>query len=305
MNRFLLLLPIALVLFAQARPELKVAGNMTTIELTPVLVAANGLYKGPITVSNGGIPILVKGEVDLATNAETQLLRQSVDDPSLRVIFTVAESYYRVVAKRSAGIRKVSDLKGKRIATSPNTSAHYYLVKTLALAKVDEKDVTVVPITPLSKMPEALKSGQVDAVAIWEPESENSAAILGADAIVFQDRSVYRELFNLNTSTKVLANPAKRAAVVEFLRSLIAASKQIRETPKTFWPLVSSKIGFSEALIAKSWPHLRYAGGIVPDLLNVMEQEEVWVAKERNRTPRTRAQLAGFIDASLLAEASK
>jgi hypothetical protein len=34
-----------------------------------------------------------------------------------------------------------------------------------------------------------------------------------------------------------------------------------------------------------------------------MEREEVWVARERNRTPRTRAQLATLIDASLLQEA--
>src|SRR5437870_8690368 len=81
-----------------AQPPLRIAGNMTTIELAPVLAAANGLYRGPVTVINGGIPALVKGEVDAATNAETQLLRQSVDDPSLRVIFTVAESFYRVVA---------------------------------------------------------------------------------------------------------------------------------------------------------------------------------------------------------------
>ena len=80
---------------------------MTTIELSPVLVAANGLYKGPVTVINGGIPAIVSGDVDIATNAETQLLRASVDDPSLRVLMTVSESFYRIVGRRSAGIGKV------------------------------------------------------------------------------------------------------------------------------------------------------------------------------------------------------
>ena len=51
--------------------------------------------------------------------------------------------------------------------------------------------------------------------------------------------------------------------------------------------------------------NLRFAGGIVPDLLDVMTEEEVWVAKERNRTPRTRAQLSVFIDRSLLDEAKR
>jgi len=171
------------------------------------------------------------------------------------------------------------------------------------LAKVNEADVTVVPITPLSRMPAALKNHDVDAVAIWEPESENSAVALGPDAIVLQDRKVYRELFNLNTSTKVLADPAKRQALVEFLRALIAASERIRSRPQEVWPLLSAQLNYSEAVISKSWPQLRYAGSMVEDLLNVMEQEEPWVAKERNRIPRTRAQLAVFIDGSLLAEA--
>src|SRR5215471_6362990 len=98
-----------------ATPPLRIAGNMTTIELGPVLVAANGLYRGQVTVINGGIPNLMRGEVDAATNAETQLLRQSVEDPSLRIILTEAESFYRIVARRSAGITSVRDLRGKKV----------------------------------------------------------------------------------------------------------------------------------------------------------------------------------------------
>lgn len=292
----------AITLLAQPQPLL-VSGNMTTIELSPVLLAANGIYKGPITVINGGIPNIMSGEVDAGTNAETQLLRQSVDDPTLRVIFTVSESFYRIVARRSAGITKVSDLKGKRITTPRNTSAHWFLEKMLRTAKLTEADVTLVPITPVTDMSKALKDGRVDAVAMWEPEAQLSIDLLGKDAIVLQDRKVYRELFNLNTSTKVLADPAKRRAIVELLRSLITASKQLREQPRQHWPFIAGKLNYTPELISKSWPDLRYAGGMVKDLLDVMEEEEVWVAKERNRTPRSRAQLATLIDDSLLKEA--
>jgi NitT/TauT family transport system substrate-binding protein len=227
-----------------------------------------------------------------------------VDDPSLRIIFTEAESFYRIVARRSAGISSVKDLRGKKIAIAPNTSAHYYLVKSLALAGVEEGAVTVVPVTPITQMPVLLKNREVDAVAIWEPESENSAAALGPDAIVLQDRKVYRELFNLQTSTKVLSDPAKRRALVEFLKSLATASESLRARPQQFWPLLASKLNYTEAVIAKSWPNLRYAGSMADDLLDVMVEEERWVAKERKRTPRSREQLAVFIDKSLLADAS-
>lgn len=276
---------------------------MTTIELSPLLVAADKIYPGEIRLANGGIPAIVSGMADVATNAETQLLRQSVDDPDLRVIFTVAEGLYRLVARRSAGIRRIADLRGKRITTPPNTSAHYFLVKMLATAHLSETDVTLVPINPLTDMSAALKEGRVDAVSMWEPEAERALAAVRSDAVVFQNPRVYRELFNLNTSAKVLADPAKRRAIVELLRSLIASSAQIRQRPRQYWPLIAGKLNYTPETVSRSWPNLHYPGTLVSDLLDVMVEEEVWVAKERNRTPRTRSQLAALIDRSLLDEA--
>src|SRR5690606_8343299 len=48
------------------------------IELSPVLVAANSFYPERLAVGEGGITRISSGEADLATNAETQLLRESV-----------------------------------------------------------------------------------------------------------------------------------------------------------------------------------------------------------------------------------
>ena len=82
------------------------------------------------------------------------------------------------------------------------------MARTAGVAEADVKAVAV----PLPDMPAALKRGDVDAIAIWEPQANNSEQALGADAIVFQDRPVYRELFNLNTTAEVLADPARRSA---------------------------------------------------------------------------------------------
>jgi NitT/TauT family transport system substrate-binding protein len=286
-----------------ASNELRVFGAMTTVELSPVLVAANGIYPGPVSVSNGGVTNLTNGTADVATNAETQLLRQSVDDPDLRIILTVTENFYRIVARKSAGIQKVSDLKGKKITVPRNTSAEYFLYKMLATAKLTEDDVTIVPITPVSEMAAALKDGRVDAVAMWDPETARAALAVGDDAVVLQDKTVYRELFNLNTSAKVIANPAKRRAIVEFLRSIRTATQRLETKPRDLWPYISSKLNHSIELLEKSWPQLRFTKGIATDVLNVLEEEERWVARERSRSPRTRAQLAILIDKSLLDEA--
>ena len=48
---------------------------------------------------------------------------------------------------------------------------------------------------------------------------------------------------------------------------------------------------------------MKFPVKIVPDMLDVLEVEELWIAKLGNRPPRSRAELAQFIDASVVEEA--
>jgi NitT/TauT family transport system substrate-binding protein len=285
-------------------PPLRVAVNMTTVESAPVFLAAQGAAGGEMALTGGGIPLLVDRTADAATNSETQILLRSVDNPELRIVMTVAECDYRIVARRSAGIRRLVDLRGKRVGTPANTSAEYYLSKMLRTVKLDEPDVTVVPM-PVADMAAAMRRGDVDAVAGWEPGAQDSMAALGTDAIVFQDRSVYRELFNLNTTAGVLSDPAKRRVLVDVVRAIAAASRDVRARPADVRPLLSSRINVPQATIATVWRHFRFPTSLPPDTLDVLIEEEPWVAARQKRSPRTRAQLQSLIDDSVLREATK
>ena len=287
-----------------ASAQLRVAGNTSTIELAPVLLAASELGAQRVAVENGGIPALFDAEAaDLATNAETQALRQSVDHQDLRIILTVAEGFYRVVARRSAGVRSLADLRGKRIATAPSTSSAFYLYKMLATVGLEPADVTIVPLSPLSKMPAALDAREIDALTIWEPEIQRAADLVGSDAIELEDRRVYRELFNLYATAESLADAKRRAAIVVFVQAVIEATTRINSEPRVVWPIVAAATGYDPALIERVWRHEGYPATLVSDLLDVMVEEDRYLAPERNRSPRPRAELATLIDDSVLREA--
>ena len=280
------------------------------IELAPVLVAARDFTPAPLTVGRGGITRITAGEVDLATNAETQLLRESIRNPDLRIIMTVSEGFIRIVARRSAGIETLADLKGKRIMGQPHTSATYFLMAILGTVGLSEDDVEVVGVTATkdgkrgyAEMPGALARGEVDAICTWEPEPVTALELLGDDAIVFDDREVYREAFNLHARAQDLADPEKRRSIVEFVRAVAAASEALREHPEQYWPHLAEITGFTLHEIEESWPELAFPVHIVPDLLDVLEREDRWVAKELDRQPRTRAELAQLIDHSVLVDA--
>lgn len=301
-----------------ALTPIKVAGARW-IELSPVLVAASHFYPQKLEVPAGGVVSITSGAADLATNAETQLLRESVANPDLRIIMTVSESFYRLVGRRSAGIHSLADLKGKRVLVPRLTSAHYYAVAMLRSAGLDEKDVTWVTLSAQPppagqtspapsgrfRMAEALARGDADVIATFEPEPAVAVRLLGSDAIILQDRRVYREAFNLNARGRDLADPEKRRAIVRFVRAVADASQALRKDPGPYLPGVSNVIGFSAEEIRWGWPETEFPVRIIPDMLDVLETEEIWLAGISSRAPRGRAELAKLIDRSVVDEALK
>ena len=114
---------------------------------------------------------------------------------------------------------------------------------------------------------------------------------------------MYREVFNLHARATDLADPTKRRSIVAFVRAVAQAAAALKDDPETYWPHVSGVTGFTTEEISWGWPEMEFPVRIVPDMLDVLEVEDVWVAKERNRTPRSREELARLIDASVVEEA--
>jgi NitT/TauT family transport system substrate-binding protein len=280
-----------------------VAVNTSTIEGAPVYIADNGPMGAGFQVINGGVRNLANGGAHAATNAETQLL--VVGTPNVRLLFTVAEGLYRVVGKRSAGIRTPADLRGKRISIPRDTSAHYYLVRTLIAAGLTEADVTLVVDLPRDQMASGVVAGKADALVMWEPEAEKAVAALGADAVVFQDNRMYREFFSLYASTETLGNPKRRQELVGFVKALLAATDEVKRRPEPHFPLIAKTVNQSLDWVTRSWKHHAFPAALPAELLDVMVEEERWVARNQKREPRSRAALQALIDTSVLAEARR
>lgn len=300
---------------------LRVYGNLSTLELAPVLLAASKVDEGEVILKQGGI-LSLYGEEDaslpnlrahgishVATNSETQGLRYSFDHPDLRIIFTVAEGLYRIVARRSAGIVKLADLRGKRIGTMPRTSSAFYLDQMLKRVGLSDEDVVVVPFVagsskPLKEMRNALINGDIDAVTIWEPEMQRCQEALGGDDIEFFEASGYREQFCLYSTQSCLSDPFWRSRIVAFVKALVVASQELRRQPDKAQSLVAQAAGFDLQTVVRSWCHHAYPGTLLPNLLNLLIEQEPWVARETGRTVREPGRLAQLIDASILEEAT-
>jgi NitT/TauT family transport system substrate-binding protein len=116
---------------------------------------------------------------------------------------------------------------------------------------------------------------------------------------------VYRELYNLNTTTATLNNPVKRRQTVAYVRELLAACHDATYNPLRAQELVSKSSGYDLKLIQAAWHHHRFTCSIPTDMLDVLVEEEKWIAASEKRQPRNREQLNLLIDRSILDEARK
>jgi NitT/TauT family transport system substrate-binding protein len=289
-----------------------VSAAKMAVETAPIRLALRNLYGESAEMPNGGVIALVGGKkrmADLGSNGEAQALRQSVHEPGMRVIMTVAEGHYPLIARRSAGINSLADLKGKRILNYQRTTGGYFLHKMLKTVGLTMADVTLVEI-PLGKVGEVAARKEVDAVAIWEPDSEQalrSLRLAGEDVTIFSGNGIYHERYNLCTTADALANSMQRRKIVALMRAIIAANVEMNRNPAIAaqaQAMVAKAGGlYTAEEVALAWPYVKFVASFDEGLLDIFTEEEIWLADIEKRKPRSREKLARLIDRSAFDEA--
>ncbi|KAF2714274.1 periplasmic binding protein-like II [Pleomassaria siparia CBS 279.74] len=291
---------------------LKIGSSLQWIEHTPQPYAIKNFYKGVTapTIASGGVASVASDtSFDLGANAETQGLKQYAGHRNIRLIYIICEVPYRLVANKASGINKLSDLKGKRIGTIAKTSATVFVDKLLASAGLKESDYTLVSGSVCMKapcssstFPQQLVNRQIDAFGVWEPAVELGAAALGANAIIFQNASVYREVYSLYSTTDKLKDPAKRKDIVAFVRALNQTLDVFANKPDTVYQTVASATGVDVSVVKAVWPDHHWSGTWGADLLPFLIDEDAYLAKKDNRAVIPKADLERFLDTSIIAE---
>jgi len=295
---------------------LKVAFNPQWIEGTPFTYANRNLYKGSDTATavSGGVASISDRAVELGGNAATQGLKQYVRNKNYRLIYIVVDVTYRIVANKAAGIRTITDLKGKRVGSIPGTSAEVFVRALLGNAGLANSDYTVVSgnvcmKTPCGSgtFPAQLKSKSIDAFGVWETAVQLGVEAIGEEnAVIFKNASVYREVYSLYATTENLNNPATRKKIVEYVKALNTTLEIFRSEPEKVYPTVAQAINVDVPVLRKVWEdHVWGPRSLGDDLVDFLLREDQLLARMDRRTAATRAEIEKFIDKSVYEDARK
>ena len=123
-------------------------------------------------------------------------------------------------------ISTLADFRGKRIAYAEGTARQPFVLAALKRAGLTKQDVVLVPLRS-ADIPDAIRAGQVDIAPLNEPHfSRYLADFTGASALPeAQYEGLPRGLFYLYASDEALGDPAKAAAIRDFVERWIAANR--------------------------------------------------------------------------------
>jgi len=318
---FLLLTSSSLLLSGVT--ALTVSAMAQNIEATPLVVTLEDYYNTTsYAFVNALLPVGVNPRIDLHAGSEVHVLNDAPHRPDLRIVGTVVEFSYRIVADKRKGILQPSDLRGKRIGVVPNVTAEYFAYRYLRdVVGLNESEYTFVRTGALcyslpcgnGTYPHMLATGELDAFTAFEPTTTvGGMAINEENAVFFRNDTLYRKLNVLYTTQAKLDNATTRAEIVGFLRALGKTHEVFTREPEKIWPRVAKITApmsnttanmATEEIMKKFWPLTKWSRALAADLVDLMVEEDKWVAVIEGRSPMGKEMIQSLVDDGPLKEA--
>ncbi|EJM62591.1 ABC transporter substrate-binding protein [Pseudomonas sp. GM48] len=210
--------------------------------LRTVVEAANALegidYKVEWANFQGAAPLfeaLRAGAVDLAPAGDTPVLAAATGGTPLRIV-AVRRSQSRGIAilvPADSAIHGVADLKGRNVVVSSarGSISQYLLIRALANAGVDEKDVSVGFVLPTDALA-AFNAGKIEAWAtfgIYQAFAEQQGA-----RVLISGEGINTGLTFITASDEALTDPLKRKALSDVLQRFAMAFEWARQNPDEY-----------------------------------------------------------------------
>lgn len=140
---------------------------------------------------------------------------------------------YEVGVAPGSGITKLEDLRGKKVAYSPGQAQGALVLRILEKAGLAQDDVKLIELPSTGDAySSALSSKQVDAAPLGGVQIKRYLAKYKADGATTLRHGLRDDPGHLYSPAKVLADPAKAAALAKYAEAWGKAQRWIEDHPK-------------------------------------------------------------------------
>lgn len=216
--------------------------------------AAEGVDAEMVTVSTGRLAMdqMLAGKLAMVSSATFPFVTNSFLRDDIRIVATTAicGNDNQIVARKSAGIASVRDLRGKRVGVAKGSTTQYVLDLLLVEQGLGTGDISQVDAAA-EELLGLLAEGKLDAVCTLGIWVEKAREQLGDDAVVFTDETLMRITTVLSANkTWIDQHPDLLAKV---LKAYLRAEEFVRENPDASFDIVTEYLGHSRDSARKLW----------------------------------------------------
>jgi NitT/TauT family transport system substrate-binding protein len=176
---------------------------------------------------------------DMATLTLDETMDLMESGIKLRILMALDVSNGADAVMAKPYIKKLSDLKGKRIAILNIPLGVYMLSRTLDAAGLTRKDVTVIPVAE-SKHEEMYRLGKADAFITFDP-FKTALAKRGAH-VLFDSSMIPNEIFDLMLVREEVFQ-ARREDACDIARQWMRTLQYMRQSPDAAAASIAKRLG--------------------------------------------------------------
>jgi ABC-type nitrate/sulfonate/bicarbonate transport system substrate-binding protein len=280
---------VSAVAHAQAPANEIILGCEMSFVSSPVWIAENrGYFK------EEGVNVIIKefdsgktaldtmlndGNLNMVTVAQTPVVFNSFKRNDYVIIgaMVYSDNDVKVLVRRDKGIKKPSDLRGKKVGITSGSTGHFFLGLFLTYNGLGISEVDIIALEA-SKLPQALAEGRVDAISTWEPHILNAGRLLGEKALILSKEGIFREDFYFAVDRKFAENNAE--TLRRFLKAIQRAEEFIWKNREASINIVSKRLKVNRELTASVWDAFEFRLILDQSILTSLEHEARWAIRE-------------------------
>jgi NitT/TauT family transport system substrate-binding protein len=237
----------------------------------------NGLNVTIMNYTSGMAAVndVLNGKLDIAATAEFPLVTNSLKGQNISALACIGKFQLQdLIARKDHGIQNVSDLKGKTIGVPLGTISEFYLGRFLELNDLSFQNVTIVNITPTGAM-NAIVSGTVDAVVIWQPYAYAIEEQLGSNAVFWSPQSSQATyILEVANNNWIKENPE---IANHFINALAQAESYYINNPSKTETMIQKGLNYTDGYMASVWHNQQISLSLDQSLILALDDEAQWL----------------------------
>lgn len=242
--------------------------------------------------------MLFNQRADLATFSDSVVMFQGFKSPVFSVLttFVRTDSDLRLLTLKKNDIVSVAQLADKKVGVVKASASEFYIDSMRISHAIDKSRIHKVYLKP-DQLGNALQSGLVDAISVWEPWGHQLEVKASQNVADLSLKGIYSLSFNLSALTESVEK--HRKGYLRVLSALEMSINWMTDHPDMAKILIAKRLNVESMELAEMWESYAFRLSLSNSLLSELQLQARW-AKDEGLVKGPAPKFRNLIDNSFL-----